>query len=141
MFLNKYVHSTFAYLGEKRRAKARAKYSSFLLLISLSKKKRKKLFFLFSCSERRRGKKNSAAMAAQAEAEEDVRLELEAVAAVYGDDVRVLRDLPPHLVVHVRPRTADDSSQQVRLASPPFPPLLALFPWRPSRGPHPSRLL
>ncbi|TKW01229.1 hypothetical protein SEVIR_8G166700v4 [Setaria viridis] len=51
-------------------------------------------------------------MAAQAEAEEEVRLELEAVAAVYGDDVRVLRDLPPHLVVHVRPRTADDSSQQ-----------------------------
>ena len=56
---------------------------------------------------------------AEAEAEEEVRLELEAVAAVYGDDVRVLRDLPPHLVVHVRPRTADDSSQQVRLASPP----------------------
>ena len=80
-------------------------------------------------------------MAAQAEAEEEVRLELEAVAAVYGDDVRVLRDLPPHLVVHARPRTADDSSQQVRLAPPPFPPLLALFPWRPSRGPHPSRLL
>ncbi|KAF8676337.1 hypothetical protein HU200_047060 [Digitaria exilis] len=51
-------------------------------------------------------------MAAQAEAEEEVRLELEAVAAVYGDDVRVLHDLPPHLVVHVRPRTADDSSQQ-----------------------------
>nr|CAB3490069.1 unnamed protein product [Digitaria exilis] len=51
-------------------------------------------------------------MAAQAEAEEEVRLELEAVAAVYGDDARVLRDLPPHLVVHVRPRTADDSSQQ-----------------------------
>ncbi|KAL6654070.1 hypothetical protein ACP70R_007535 [Stipagrostis hirtigluma subsp. patula] len=51
-------------------------------------------------------------MAAEAEAEEEVRLELEAVAAVYGDDCRVLRDLPPHLVVHVRPRTADDSSQQ-----------------------------
>ncbi|KAL6842851.1 hypothetical protein ACP4OV_027164 [Aristida adscensionis] len=52
-------------------------------------------------------------MAAAAEAvEEEVRLELEAVAAVYGDDCRVLRDLPPHLVVHVRPRTADDSSQQ-----------------------------
>ncbi|WVZ51112.1 hypothetical protein U9M48_002289 [Paspalum notatum var. saurae] len=50
-----------------------------------------------------------------AEAEEELRLELEAVAAVYGDDVRVLRDIPPHLVVHVRPRTADDSSQQVRL--------------------------
>ncbi|KAJ1276010.1 hypothetical protein BS78_05G181100 [Paspalum vaginatum] len=47
-----------------------------------------------------------------AEAEEELRLELEAVAAVYGDDVRVLRDIPPHLVVHVRPRTADDSSQQ-----------------------------
>ncbi|CAD6253501.1 unnamed protein product [Miscanthus lutarioriparius] len=50
--------------------------------------------------------------AAQAEAEEELRLELEAVAAVYGDEVRVLLDLPPHLVVHVRPRTADDSSQQ-----------------------------
>ncbi|XP_062182609.1 uncharacterized protein LOC133886787 [Phragmites australis] len=49
---------------------------------------------------------------AAAEAEEEVRLELEAVAAVYGDDCRVLRDLPPHLVVHVRPRTAGDSSQQ-----------------------------
>ncbi|KAG0549255.1 hypothetical protein BDA96_01G239500 [Sorghum bicolor] len=44
--------------------------------------------------------------AAQAEAEE----ELEAVAAVYGDDIRVLRDLVPHLVVHMRPRTTDDSS-------------------------------
>ncbi|KAK3118958.1 hypothetical protein QOZ80_9BG0711360 [Eleusine coracana subsp. coracana] len=51
-------------------------------------------------------------MAAEAEAEEEVRLELEAVAAVYGDDCRVLHDLPPHLLVHVRPRTADDSSQQ-----------------------------
>lgn len=50
--------------------------------------------------------------AAQLEAEEELRLELEAVAAVYGDDVRVLRDLPPHLFVHVRPRTADDTSQQ-----------------------------
>ncbi|CAO2146966.1 unnamed protein product, partial [Urochloa humidicola] len=61
------------------------------------------------------GRKKSVAteaMAAQAEAEEEVRLELEAVAAVYGDDASVLRDLPPHLVVHVRPRTADDSSQQ-----------------------------
>jgi E3 ubiquitin-protein ligase RNF25 len=47
-----------------------------------------------------------------AEAEEEVRVELEAVVAVCGDDCRVLRDLPPHLVVHVRPRTADDSSQQ-----------------------------
>jgi E3 ubiquitin-protein ligase RNF25 len=48
--------------------------------------------------------------AAQAEAEEELRLELEAVAAVYGDDIRVLRDLVPHLVVHMRPRTTDDSS-------------------------------
>jgi E3 ubiquitin-protein ligase RNF25 len=56
--------------------------------------------------------------AAQLEAEEELRLELEAVAAVYGDDVRVLRDLPPHLFVHVRPRTADDTSQQVCLISP-----------------------
>ena len=66
--------------------------------------------------------------AAQAEAEE----ELEAVAAVYGDDVRVLLDLPPHLVVHVRPRTADDSSQQVHLVSsrrtPPQPPLPPSLP-------------
>ncbi|XP_062198339.1 uncharacterized protein LOC133901059 [Phragmites australis] len=30
----------------------------------------------------------------------EVREELEVVVAVYGDDIRVLRDLPPHLVVH-----------------------------------------
>ncbi|VAI05737.1 unnamed protein product [Triticum turgidum subsp. durum] len=47
-----------------------------------------------------------------AEAEEEVRLEVEAVAAVYGEDCRVYCDFPPHLVVHVRPNTADDSSQQ-----------------------------
>ena len=103
MFLNKYVHSTFAYLGKKK-----------VLELSPSHLSPKKKLV-----QRDGGGKNSAAMAAQAEAEEEVRLELEAVAAVYGDDVRVLRDLPPHLVVHVRPRTADDSSQQVRLASPP----------------------
>jgi hypothetical protein len=74
-------------------------------------------------------------MAAQAEAEEEVRLELEAVAAVYGDDVRVLRDLPPHLVVHVRPRTADDSSQQVRLAAPLPPAVNLSFPAGPSGFP------
>jgi E3 ubiquitin-protein ligase RNF25 len=49
-----------------------------------------------------------------AEAEEEVRLEVEAVAAMYGEDCRVVCDFPPHLVVHVRPNTADDSSQQVR---------------------------
>jgi E3 ubiquitin-protein ligase RNF25 len=75
---------------------------------------------------------------AQAEAEEEVRLELEAMAAVYGDDVRVLRDLPPHLVVDVRPRTADDSSQQVRLAPSPSPATSPL-PLRPSLFPSPSR--
>jgi len=74
-----------------------------------------------------------ATTAAQAEAEEELRLELEAVAAVYGDDVRVLRDLPPHLVVHVRPRTADDSSQQVRLVSP-HPTPTCIHPSRSSDG-------
>jgi hypothetical protein len=66
-------------------------------------------------------------MAAEAEAEEEVRLELEAVVAVCGDDCRVLRDLPPHLVVHVRPRTADDSSQQVPYLASSSPRPLILF--------------
>ncbi|KAB8115599.1 hypothetical protein EE612_056202 [Oryza sativa] len=57
-------------------------------------------------------------MAAAAEAEEEVRQEVEAVASVYGDDCRVVRGFPPHLVVHVRPRTADDSSQQVSARRP-----------------------
>jgi hypothetical protein len=62
-----------------------------------------------------------------AEAEEEVRVELEAVVAVCGDDCRVLRDLPPHLVVHVRPRTADDSSQQVPYLASSSPRPLILF--------------
>ncbi|KAJ8465356.1 hypothetical protein OPV22_027908 [Ensete ventricosum] len=45
-------------------------------------------------------------------AEEDVRLEVEAVQAVYGADCIVIRDFPPHVTVHIRPRTAEDSSQQ-----------------------------
>ncbi|XP_020586205.1 E3 ubiquitin-protein ligase RNF25 isoform X2 [Phalaenopsis equestris] len=45
-------------------------------------------------------------------AEDDVRLELEAVQAVYGDDSHLICDFPPHLTVHIKPRTADDSSQQ-----------------------------
>ncbi|XP_015697950.1 E3 ubiquitin-protein ligase RNF25 [Oryza brachyantha] len=49
---------------------------------------------------------------AEAEAEEEVRQEVEAVVSVYGGDCRVVRGSPPHLVVHVRPRTADDSSRQ-----------------------------
>lgn len=44
--------------------------------------------------------------------EEEVRLEVEAVKAVYGDDCRVILDFPPHLHVLIRPRTADDASQQ-----------------------------
>uniref|UniRef100_A0A0D9XT97 RWD domain-containing protein n=1 Tax=Leersia perrieri TaxID=77586 RepID=A0A0D9XT97_9ORYZ len=51
-------------------------------------------------------------MAAEAEAEEEVRQEVEAAVSVYGDDCRVMCGFPPHIVVHVRPRTADDSSQQ-----------------------------
>ncbi|URD89924.1 RWD [Musa troglodytarum] len=46
-------------------------------------------------------------------AEEDVRLEVEAVQAVYGADCIVIRDFPPHVAVHIRPRTAEDWSQQV----------------------------
>lgn len=52
--------------------------------------------------------------------EDDVRLEVEAVLAVYGGDCRVIREFPPHLAVHIRPRTADDSSQQVTTHLFPF---------------------
>lgn len=45
-------------------------------------------------------------------AEEDVRLEVEAVQAVYGNDCQLINTFPPHLTVHLKPRTADDSSQQ-----------------------------
>ncbi|KAL5985325.1 hypothetical protein ACLOJK_027306 [Asimina triloba] len=45
-------------------------------------------------------------------AEEEVRLEVEAVQAVYGDDCLVVSEFPPHLNVRIVPRTADDSSQQ-----------------------------
>ncbi|KAK9083377.1 hypothetical protein Scep_029848 [Stephania cephalantha] len=44
--------------------------------------------------------------------DEEVDIELEAVQAVYGDDCRVIRRFPPHLHVHIKPRTADDLSQQ-----------------------------
>ncbi|PKA58906.1 E3 ubiquitin-protein ligase RNF25 [Apostasia shenzhenica] len=44
--------------------------------------------------------------------EEEVRQEVEAVQAVYGDDCRVICGWPPHLSVHFKPRTADDSYQQ-----------------------------
>lgn len=48
-------------------------------------------------------------MAAQ---EEDVAAEVEAVQAVYGDDCVVLDSYPPHLHLHIKPRTADVASQQ-----------------------------
>ncbi|KAJ0961858.1 hypothetical protein J5N97_029686 [Dioscorea zingiberensis] len=44
--------------------------------------------------------------------EQEVRMEVEAVQAVYGDDCEIIHDFPPHLHVHITPRTADDSSQQ-----------------------------
>lgn len=44
--------------------------------------------------------------------EEEVLIEVEAVQAVYGDDCVVLDSFPPHLHVHIKPRTADISSQQ-----------------------------
>ncbi|KAJ3689918.1 hypothetical protein LUZ61_019082 [Rhynchospora tenuis] len=46
------------------------------------------------------------------EDEEEIRLEVDAVQAVYGDDCCVIDDFPPHLTVHIVPRTAEDSSQQ-----------------------------
>jgi hypothetical protein len=48
------------------------------------------------------------------EAEEEVSLEVEEAMVVCSDDCRVLCDLPPHLVIHMPPRTAADSSQQVQ---------------------------
>ncbi|KAB5568997.1 hypothetical protein DKX38_002790 [Salix brachista] len=46
-------------------------------------------------------------------AEEEVLIEVEAVLAVYGDDCVILDSFPPHLHLHIKPRTADISSQQV----------------------------
>uniref|UniRef100_A0A6N2MKL2 RWD domain-containing protein n=1 Tax=Salix viminalis TaxID=40686 RepID=A0A6N2MKL2_SALVM len=45
-------------------------------------------------------------------AEEEVLIEVEAVLAVYGDDCVILDSFPPHLHLHIKPRTADISSQQ-----------------------------
>lgn len=51
-----------------------------------------------------------------AEAEETV-MELAAVQAVYGEDCVILNSYPPHLHLHIKPRTANVSSQQVRLSN------------------------
>ncbi|KAL2477881.1 RWD domain-containing protein [Forsythia ovata] len=45
-------------------------------------------------------------------AEEEVAAEVEAVMAMYGDDCQVVETYPPHLLIHLKPRTADVSSQQ-----------------------------
>ncbi|XP_047937939.1 E3 ubiquitin-protein ligase RNF25 [Salvia hispanica] len=45
-------------------------------------------------------------------AEEEVIAEVEAAQAVYGDDCLVIETYPPHLHVHLKPRTAEVSSEQ-----------------------------
>ncbi|XP_021756403.1 E3 ubiquitin-protein ligase RNF25-like [Chenopodium quinoa] len=44
--------------------------------------------------------------------EDEVTMEVEAAEAVYGDDCIVLNRFPPHLRLHIKPRTADVHSQQ-----------------------------
>ncbi|RZC48127.1 hypothetical protein C5167_041068 [Papaver somniferum] len=44
--------------------------------------------------------------------EEEVLFEVEAVESVYEKDCSVLQRYPPHLNIHIKPRTAEDSSQQ-----------------------------
>lgn len=53
--------------------------------------------------------------------EEETLLEIEAVEAVYGSDCHLIQKFPPHLNVHMKPRTADDSSQQVIFFLIPLP--------------------
>ncbi|KAL8129080.1 hypothetical protein V2J09_018235 [Rumex salicifolius] len=50
-------------------------------------------------------------------AEEEVIMEVEAVKAVYGEDCTFLSTFPPHLLLQIKPRTADDSSIQFVEAS------------------------
>lgn len=47
--------------------------------------------------------------------EEEVAMEMEAVEAVYGDEAVIVDSYPPHLHLHIKPRTAEISSQQVLL--------------------------
>ncbi|XP_062175635.1 uncharacterized protein LOC133880667 [Alnus glutinosa] len=44
--------------------------------------------------------------------EAEMEAEVEAVQAVYGDDCVVIDSYPPHLQLHIKPRTADVTSQQ-----------------------------
>ncbi|VVB06363.1 unnamed protein product [Arabis nemorensis] len=44
--------------------------------------------------------------------EEEVAMEMEAVEAVYGEECVILDSYPPHLHLHIMPRTAEISSQQ-----------------------------
>ncbi|XP_038684968.1 uncharacterized protein LOC119984889 isoform X2 [Tripterygium wilfordii] len=62
-------------------------------------------------------------MCAEMAEEEEMLIELEAVQAVYGDDFVVLDSFPPHLHLHLKPRTADISSQQY----PEEPPCISLI--------------
>ncbi|KAG6747862.1 hypothetical protein POTOM_047753 [Populus tomentosa] len=43
-------------------------------------------------------------------------MEVEAVLAVYGDDCANLDYFPPHLHLHIKPRTVDISSQQLKIS-------------------------
>ncbi|XP_031483727.1 uncharacterized protein LOC116253104 isoform X1 [Nymphaea colorata] len=44
--------------------------------------------------------------------EQDGDEEIEAMKAVYGSDCSVIQEIPPHIRLHIKPRTADDISQQ-----------------------------
>ncbi|XVF33632.1 hypothetical protein REPUB_Repub17cG0184500 [Reevesia pubescens] len=68
--------------------------------------------------------------------EEEVKMEVEAVQSVYGEDCVVIESYPPYLHLHIKPRTADISSQQfveavigIRASSlyPKEPPLIYLI--------------
>ncbi|GMJ16146.1 hypothetical protein like AT3G60300 [Hibiscus trionum] len=68
--------------------------------------------------------------------EEEVKMEVEAVQSVYGEDCVIIQSYPPYLHLHIKPRTADVSSQQfveavigIRGSSqyPKEPPLIYLI--------------
>ncbi|OMP00745.1 Zinc finger, RING-type [Corchorus olitorius] len=68
--------------------------------------------------------------------EEEVKIEVEAVQSVYGEDCQVIESYPPCIHLHIKPRTADVSSQQfveavigIRATSkyPKEPPLIYLI--------------